>query len=155
MYSVGYSDVTPTGCWRDLELASTTPARVNLLGACSTRWSGQFPLRGWLSKLGVQMLEFSSLPLQARFCISVIVKEGQTGLCKLLNHLETQTYCSAEAPWASFSTGIKWSCFASEVGPGLGNLACCSSWEPLENGLYVSVLLWAAFIFLSEVLLIL
>lgn len=65
------------------------------------------------------MLEFSSLLLQAYFCIFLIVKEGLTGLCKLLNHLETQPYCSAKAPWARFSTGVKQSCFASDVGPGL------------------------------------
>lgn len=52
--------------------------------------------------------------------------------------LETQTYCSVEAPWARLSTGVKQSCFASSTGPSLGNLACFWCWAPLENGWCVS-----------------
>lgn len=58
---------------------------------------------------------------------SAIVKEGQTGLCKLLNHLESnwELRPSAQEKLPGLGSQLVQSkrCFASDVGPGLGALA--------------------------------
>lgn len=80
-------------------------------------------LETWHANAGIFQFALTSLIL----CFSAIVEEGQTGLCKLLNHLESNWRLTWTAQHNSLgqalSCCVKQSGFTSGEGPGLGVLA--------------------------------